>query len=34
MKQKIRKPPRIAAWLFGQTAATTEEISLLGDLEE
>ncbi len=34
MKEKIQRPPKIAAWILKHTAATTEEASLLGDLEE
>jgi putative ABC transport system permease protein len=34
MKQKIPRPPKIAAWLFKQAVATNEEASLFGDLEE
>ena len=34
MKEKISRPPKIAAWILKHTAVTIEEASLLGDLEE
>jgi putative ABC transport system permease protein len=34
MKRKSLKPPKIATWILNASAATTEDVSLLGDLEE
>ncbi len=34
IKEKILRPPKLAAWILKHTAATTEEASLFGDLEE